>query len=82
LKRNKGLKLVNGIVDSYMIDSGEVPTDRDIVSHLLQMENWEFDQYLNITDSRERLSTLEGIQKKLDDIEQEKISRTKKDLGK
>ena len=76
-KRNKGIRLLNGIVDSFMNDSGELPTDRDLVSYVLAMEDWEFDQYLEVPECKERLTKLEGIQKKLDDMEQEKIARKK-----
>lgn len=45
-KKKKGAKLIHGLVENWMDDTGEIPEDYEIVTHIISMEDDEFDCYL------------------------------------
>lgn len=78
----KGLKLILGVTHSFIYDSHGFPTVHDIVEHIMTMEDWEFNQYMDMKDCQENISTIEHInheiEKKAIEKEKERIAKTRK----
>ena len=48
--KTKGQKLIHGIIHNWLDETAEIPTYQEIVSHIFNMSNEEFDSFLNQQD--------------------------------
>jgi len=48
--KTKGQKLIHGIIHNWLDETHEIPTYKEIVSHIFSMSNEEFDSFLNQQD--------------------------------
>lgn len=74
--KRKGAKLVHGLVKNWIDDSGEVPSDYEIVVHLIAMEDEEFDCYLREEPYHKRQILMDEVIQKQKENE-EKHPKTK-----
>jgi len=75
-KLRKGQLLVKNLVEQWLLETSENPSDGDIVTHLLSMPDEEFDSYMNDKPYIQRqLWSEETEQKELE--RQEKHPKTK-----
>ena len=64
----KGQLLIKNLVEEWMLSTGENPSDHDIVTHILSIDDKEYDAYMNNKSYIDRQMLIdEAIQKQNED---------------
>lgn len=81
-EKTKGQKLIHGIIHNWLDETAEIPTYQEIVSHIFNMTNEEFDGYLNQQDYLFRKEMHEEGERQQKEHEDKKIRNKKKNKDK
>ena len=74
----KGEKLIHSIIHNWLDETGEIPTYQEIVTHIFQMENKEFDGFLIQQDYFFRKEMHEEGERQQREHENKKLRNVKK----
>ena len=75
--KRKGQKLIHGIIHNWLDETGEIPTYQEIVSHIFNMDNQEYDSFLKQQDYFFRKEMHEEGERQSQLIESKKVRNRK-----